>query len=913
LIRTLGRLELDGRAFTRPKPLLLLTYLCLEGAQRRRHLAELFFSAAQDRAKSLRITVMRLRQDAPDTLEATNDRLRALVPCDALELLSKLDAGDLEGGVGLYTGAFLSGLQPGGSSAELEEWVYATREFIAERTRTAQLTLAEREAARGAFEAATRRAEAALTLEGANEPRLEDLPRLYALLVAGDSSHAERVRAIASEYDLSLTLTRDEARAQLRSLENTPAPSALPRRATSFVGRDVERLELARLLTQPDVRLVTVVGPGGIGKSRLALEVASDVREAFPDGVGFVPLDGLDDATLVPGAVARAFGWEHGRDDDPARALEHLIGNQRLLIVLDNMEHLLEATGFVSRLVSACPELRLLLTSRERTKLEAEWVYPLEGMRVPALETTLEAARSFESVQLFAQRAKRSRPGFAVADDNLGDIVRIARLVEGSPLGLELASSWTTLLSPREIALEIEDNLDVLAQTSSDVPKRLQSVRAVFEQSWSRSSDAERRVFARLSVFRGGFTRAAASQVAGAKLAALSSLVDKSLLRVSDAGRYEVHALLLQYAREKLALDPSDLKGTLQRHADYYDDWVMRIAETTRTEDKVLHMSRFESELDNLRLVFSNLLESPYPQRGVRLVTALRNIWIYSDHVREGRLWLGRCLEAYTTPDKSRANALRIAGEIATMLGDTTLGAGSALSWLEESLRLYRALNEPRLEALCLLNIGVAHAEANRREQAHAVYTQSFEIARRLEWAPLIASSLSNLANIETQLGRFDEARAKLEEALAIRRGFGSPPSDVASTLHQLGFNELMRGNIQSAEPLFRRALEGWRDGSYQVHYPDALEELSCTALALGDAERAARLRGAADRLREHVGVPIPPTDLERLERAQTSMRSSLEERVFEARYAEGRALSDEAAVAYALEGTISAVRSRQH
>ena len=462
-------------------------------------------------------------------------------------------------------------MSPKSWGSELEEWVYLTREFIAARVREALLGLAENEASDGRVQQALKRAERALGLAGAPALEPQDLVRLHTLLLAGGSLRAEEVRNEALDFGVTLVASQVEAEERLRSLrreDHHPGLGDLPSRNTSFVGRQLELSEVAELLGHDECRLLSVVGVGGVGKTRLALQAVRERLEegGFADGVVFVPLEALTDAASVPAVVAGALGLDLSGQEDARSVVLRFLAEKRLLLVLDNFEQLLEGTPFVRELIDRCLRLKLLVTSRERLNLEAEWVFEVEGLAYPEEARSVERAAYFDAVQLFVQRAKRAQPRFSLTAETLPPVARICRLVDGMPLAIELAASWLRALSADEVAKEMEAGADRLEAPARDVPERHRSVRAVFDHSWSLLLEGEREVLRGLSVFRGGFRREAAAVVAGATLPVLARLVDTSLLHLSVEGRYDRHPLLTQYTREKLAEHPEERQGAEQRH-----------------------------------------------------------------------------------------------------------------------------------------------------------------------------------------------------------------------------------------------------------------------------------------------------------------------------------------------------------
>ncbi len=605
-LRTLAGLKLEGAAFSRPKPPLLLAYLALEGPQERRHLSELFWPGPNNALRNLSTTAIRLKAAAPGIVEGDGVRVWTSVDCDASALLTTLEDQELRNGIETYEGPFLDGLASKGLSSELEEWVYQTREFIASRVREALLNLAEVEASQGRFRQASKQAERAYLLAGAPALEPQEYKRLHVLMVAGGSLRAEEVRKEALDFDLTLVVSAAGAKDQLRLLDRGDHRSSLrnlPFRRTSFVGRELELSEVAELMAHNECRLLSVVGPGGVGKTRLALKAAEEQlwAGAFLDGVVFVPVEALTDASSIPAVVAGALGLSLSGEEDARSVVLRFLAEKHLLLVLDNFEHVLEGTSFIQELSLNSPRLKLLATSRERLNVEGEWVFEVEGLAFPEESMTLERARYFDAVQLFVERAKRAQPGFSLTPETLPVVMRISQLVDGMLLALELAASWLRALPVGDIVKELESSIDLLESPARDVPERHRSVRAVFDHSWSLLSEREKEALRRLSVFRGGFRREAAAVVAGATLLVLARLVDKSFLSMSPEGRYDRHPLLSQYTLEKLADLPQEREEVEQKHGSYYLRFVRELQPDLWTLARKEAFRVFLEELANIR------------------------------------------------------------------------------------------------------------------------------------------------------------------------------------------------------------------------------------------------------------------------------------------------------------------------
>ncbi|MEX2542164.1 MAG: AAA family ATPase [Trueperaceae bacterium] len=557
---------------TRPKPLLLLTYLALEGRKPRKFMAELFFAEAKDPADSLSTTVRRLGSSA-EAIAVDEGFLACTLPCDANELLTLLDAGEYERALELYKGPFVEGL---GTAlfGELEEWVYATREYLAKRVRGALLHLAEAALARGEREPAARHCRWAYTLTEASEPEPHDLNRLYRLFQAVGDGRAAEVREDAARFGIDVDA---EAKA-VPVFEGVSVRHTLPELNTPLVGRDLELVEIAGALAYRNCRLLTVHGAGGVGKTRLAVQAAYEHlgEPAFSEGTAFVPLEALTHPEQLPHAIASALALPPLASSDPWVLLVEQLANRRLLLVLDNAEHLISVAPRLNDLLSGCPELTLLVTSRERLNLTAEWLLTLDGLPVPDDEAGLTDALAGDAVNLFVQRAKRVRLSFAPTAADLPFVLRICRAVDGFPLGVELAAAWVRAMPLADLAATLEESVTVLDTTLRDVSTRHRSLLSAFQHSWNLLTAREQVVLRRLAVFRGGFRREAAAVVAGATIPDLVGLVDKSLLRVLPDGRFDQHALLAQFTREMLSQHPLEESEALEKHGAYFTELLMR-------------------------------------------------------------------------------------------------------------------------------------------------------------------------------------------------------------------------------------------------------------------------------------------------------------------------------------------------
>ncbi len=877
-LHTLGGLKLEGAAFSQHKPLLLV-YLALEGPQERRHLAELFWPNSAYALRNLRTSLTRLRAAGGGIIESDGLRVWTEVACDARELLTTLETSALESGIEAYGGRFLDGYPPRELGTELEEWVYQTREFLAGRVREGLLSHAETSASQGNYPQALEHAERAHLLPGALPLESDHLERLHALYVAGGSYRAEEVRKEALEAGLSLMVSPAEARNHLRSLHQQEERSnlrSLPSRGTSFVGRELELSEVTELLVHPECRLLSLVGVGGVGKTRLALEVAQEQLNVggFVDGVVFVPLEALTAAASTPAVVADALGLSLSGQEDTRSVVLRFLTERQLLLVLDNFEQLLEGTPFIRELLDRCPRLTLLITSRERLNLEHEWVSTIKGMTFPKESTALEPAGYFDAVQLFVRRARRAQPGFALTSETLPAIARICRAVDGMPLALELAASWLRALGAGDIAGELETGMDLLEGLTRDVPERHRGVRVVFDHSWALLGQREQEVLRRLSVFRGGFRREAASVVAGATLPLLARLVDKSLLSMSPEGRYDRHPLLSYYTSEKLAEHPEEQGEIEEKHGRYFLRIVRDLEAALWTLERKEALRVFLEELANIRAAWAWATSNLRVEEIERTTPAMFDFFEF--RLTEGLEYFGTTFEFFGSiaerldeSDPSHVGALGTA-LIHQVLNPFPLHSGSHYlrmrSVAKRGIELLQSLGEPRGLARGFVTLAESFLTADETDQAKEYALQALAVARKHGSASDIARALSLLSGVHS--GTLAQYWRFLEEALVELRALNHLPG-VAQFLMKSGFTLESEQRFEEAKA---RYWEAYRLADELGHFQLAthsLGSLSDASLRLGEFDQAATHAREGYRQAEETGLGLLMTwTLGRLGRA---------------------------------------------
>jgi predicted ATPase len=834
-LRTLGGLRLEGSSFRRPKPLLLLAYLALEGSKPRRYLAELFFMEASDPMNSLSRALSYLRQEAPGVIEADHKKVWATVGCDATELLNLTDTKRYEKSLELYKGAFALDYDLE-LSEELEEWLYGTREILAAKARQAFLTLGESEAGKCNFAQAAQLAEKAYRLKEAAELEPDDFGRLYNLLYAGNSPLAAEVREEAEGFEIPLELSREDTRVQLSEnveIENE-IPNNLPPPKTSFIGRDQELIEIAQQLVKKDCRLLTLHGMGGIGKSRLAIQAAYDQLKSqqFKDGVYFVALDALSSAELIPSSIAEALGLELQGQEDTLTQVKRFIGKKHLLLVLDNYEHLMAGAILTSELLQVCPNLKLLVTSRERLNVEEEWVLTLDGLSVPT-STEFSEAERFDALHLFVQRAKRAMLEFSLTQETLPHALKICQLVEGSPLGIELAAVWVKTLPVSEIAKEIESNLSVLEAPTKNIPRRHQSIRAVFEHSWKLLTDKEQEVLKKLSIFVGGFRKEAAAEVAGATLPILVSLVDKSLINVLYTGRFNLHSMLRYYTTHKLVSN-NQLDLVQKEFVNCIFSFIGERSREVSERTSINALKSIDEEMENLRLAWSLGIQHQLFDLFNKVSELLTYFHIRARYDEGNRLF------------KNLANSLMelSSEQQKALLGQTLLNQSwlnyqlgdldEAILLAQRGLDFVRSSPEPNFTELAKgFNIfAMILLASGKIQEAKNYATDAVTMAKKHFITSKVTIYLSNLALIEEELGNYEYARQCYLNVLELEHKslniYGVIP-----TLNNLGHLNLVLGKPKDALTHFLESLDLAREAQFYEQIPVILSNIASTQLQL--------------------------------------------------------------------------------
>jgi predicted ATPase/serine/threonine protein kinase len=705
-------------------------------------------------------------------------------------------------------------------------------------------------------------------------------------------------------------------------------PTNLPLQRTGFVGREKEVAAVKELLLRQDVRLVTVTGPGGIGKTRLAVQVASGLVERFPGGTHFVALSSLSDPGLIASVIIQTLGIREAGGRSPLEILKENFQESLcapMLLLLDNFEHLIQAAPTVAELLVIGPNLKILVTSRAALHVYGEREFPVPPLALPDSRSIppVEVLSQYPAVALFVQRAVAAKPDFELNQGNASAVTEICARLDGLPLAIELAAARVKVLSPFSMRTRLASRLQLLTGGARDLPQRQQTLRAAMDWSYDLLSVAEQKLFRRLSVFVGGCTLEAAEAVCDTKgdldldlLDGMASMVDKSLAQQVEPAKGESRFVMLETIRE-YALEKLEASGeealTKRAHAAY----CLVLSEEEATEQSgpegAEWLDRFAFEHDNFRAGLEWLTETGDAEWGLRLGAALFRFWEMREYLAEGRSRLGKLLKlaGAAGPTKARARALFAAGVLAGEQGDYA----SADTLVSESLDIARQLKDEQGVAVSLNALAVHARDRGDLAVARSLFEDSLVLWRELSDQKAVARSLSNLANIVKLQGDNVRARSLYAECLSIFQELGDRTgvawsmdyqgdvardqgdSAAARTLYEQGlaiFRELgdrwgiagtladlgslagEQGSYPTARSLYRESIKLFQELDHKRGIARLLECFACAAAAQLEAERSLRLAGAAAALRQNIGAPLTPAEQAKLEASLHPARQAL-------------------------------------
>jgi predicted ATPase/DNA-binding XRE family transcriptional regulator len=780
-------------------------------------------------------------------------------------------------------------------------------------------------------------------------PRLDTLTRLAEAMGLGQSDREALLRA-------SGRLSGDGSRlaAVPPGQDASPPPSGLPSFLTRLRGREREQAALRRLLAQPDVRLLTLVGPGGVGKTRLAVQAAAACADLFPDGVAFAPLAPLRDPSLVLATIAQAVGIGETGDAPLADSLVLALHDRRFLLVLDNCEHLLEAAPAVARVLSRCRHLRVLATSRTRLRLQGEHVFAVDPLALPDTADNAADALRWPAVALFAERAQAARPTFELSDEHLPAVLGICRRLDGLPLALELAAARVSILPPAALLERLDQRLPALGTATRDAPARQRTLQSTIAWSYDLLTDEQRRLLRCLSVFSGGWTLDLAEAVSGESAApghdrqgdradqhvqaveasvldGLAALAEHSLIQPQDHASGEPRFTMLVTVG-LFALEELERSGEAAVIRERHARAVLELAEAAERHllgaRRLTWLRRLDLDLDNVRAALAwSLSPDGDVELGQRLGGSLSWYWYHRGHLREGRDWQERLLAADTrpTPTPGRARAHFVIGGISLMQGD----ARTSRRYLEHAAALYETQRDAWRRAQALTLLGIALASLGDAQASLDRYRDSVELARGLDDRWLEAYALinegaarvlldelaqadalyrSSLALFETLADDWGRAIAlRALAGLAVERGDAAgarvvyeqsvplfrQTGDVrglAQALLALGKTALREGDLAQARQALTESVVRWREVGISGGIVRCLSGLAEIEAASGEAPVAVRLFAATRRQAEAFGVRFAEVDQVEHNRALGALRGRVPEEQFAADWQTGQA-----------------------
>lgn len=603
----------------------------------------------------------------------------------------------------------------------------------------------------------------------------------------------------------------------------------LPQQATLFIGRESELAEIQARLHDPACRLLTLIGPGGVGKTRLALQAAADQVDAFPHGVYYVPLASLASPDFIASTIADTLKFTFYSRENPFVQLQNYLREKQMLLILDNFEHLVQSAEQLTELLEHAPRLKLLVTSRERLNLLSEWSLEIEGLPFPP-EELVGPPEAYSAIQLFVQSARRVKPEFTLSAVALPDVIRLCRLLDGLPLGIELAAAWVRMLSCRELLEELEQSPDVLSTATRDLPQRQRSLKSVFEYSWSLLTPAEQQGLRRLAVFQGPCTREATLSVGGVALPLLAALMDKSLVHRDTAGRYRLHEVVRQYALVKLqSTSPEEEEEIRARHWRWYAELLVKRTADLKggwQHEALLELGR---DLENIRAAWAWAIQHDQSEKILKVMEGLSLFYELQGLFQEGWDTFGQAVQAQCSNSTTMSDQQRLVcqqllmyqGRFAERLSRYT--EGRAL--LEKSLALAQPLSNPHAEAIVRFQLGMIAHDLGDYDETVQQYRASLPVFKAQADTWNAARVLNSLGNLSATRGDFQAAQRYYQESLELCRATGDRPGETRARLN-LGNIAAAIGQNARAKQQFQESLEISRELNHKFLIALALDNL---------------------------------------------------------------------------------------
>lgn len=740
-----------------------------------------------------------------------------------------------------------------------------------------------------------------------------------------DEAYKKATQVFDSAKQKSDERKRSEDGTQNKDAGQTLPPTNLSLARTKLIGREKEIAEVAKLLERDDVRLLTMTGVGGTGKTTLAQAVAGAMLTSFADGIFLIELAAITDAELVAPSIARSLGVKEMGGKPILEILGDYLREREMLLVVDNFEHVALAAPLLTELLRASPRLKILVTSRTLLHLSMEREYAVPPLAVPSDKHSIDELIEYAAVALFIERARAAKPNFTLTDENANSVMEICARLDGLPLAIELAAARVKILSPPQILAKLENRLQLLTGGARDLPARQQTMRGAVEWSYDLLTEDEKRLFRRLAVFAGGFTLEAAEAVyadcglqnadcemeedksavrhphsAIDVLDLITSLVDKNLLvskeRADGDVRFRMLEVVGEYALD--ALEGSNEAEAMRRsHAAYFLALGEEAEPHLQASQSAEWFNRLEEEHDNLRAALWWSLERD-AEAAARLAAAIRILWIYHSHLTEGRVWLKAALErsSLDAPSAVRFKLLYALGQLAQNQGDYK----AARKAFEEALAAGRAAGDKRHIAVSSRALGGVAKGQGDFTAARKFIEEALAISRELNDNFVMGTVLNSLGDLALIEGETAAARPLFEESLAIVRQLGNKHG-VSVNLICLGAVAYGEGDDKAARSHYTEALAAAQELGQKILISYSLDGFAALAVKRGDAEPAARLAGAAEHLRKSIGFEIDTSDRRFRDAYLAELRAALDEADFADAYEQGHKLKLEEAIVLAL------------
>jgi len=906
----------------------LLVYVLLSEKEsfEREELATLFWEdmPEQEALTNLRVTLAALKKAVPDALAISRRRVsfnpETCVSCDALALSSvtrdhlgedysrtdqslencRLIAAEL----GNYKGDFLQGFFIRNALA-FDDWASYKREILRNILINSAQIIIGNFYRLGEHREGITLANQLLFLDPFNEAAYQWLIKLYAADGQRDDALSlfEKYRRMLTdelgmEPDQEISRLADQVAkgdytaspaTQDRSAQpRLPVRNNIPLEISEFFGRENELEQLRGLLRSPQVRLITLIGQGGAGKTRLAVQAARQNLSFFPDGVWFVPLEGVVSADLVLPEIYKQLKIVYPEKTRASDLLVDFLNGHRILLVLDNFEHVLDASAIISEVIRQTRNSKFVVTSREMTGLPEETNLTIEGLKTCPDGIMVEIEAS-PAAALFIDRARRARPDFRpdLGDDQV--IEEICDLVAGLPLGIELAASGIKQHTLRELRDHITADVAFLRSDEPGQPERQRSLTAVFHAFWEQLSAEERLLLARLSVFRGTVTQEAARKVADASAFFLGGLVSRGLLQRALPKGFRSHSMHRKFVYDRLHEDAEEFRTTHIRHRDYYLAFLKQMEHQIRDNPQVNLLDDIEFEIHNIRAALAFSIEEKDEQTALEFCELLMPFWKIRGYYQEGYHWLKQTFDLDTNANQvMKASSLTAAAKLVSVLGDYEEAEQFSL----RSLSIAGEIGDQHLIARALNSLGAVATASGDVEKAQSYFGQSLDIYKNLRVEQAIAGTQVNLAVVSINNGKLDEARDALNKALATFRNVGDSIG-IIQVLHNRARIDLLRGNLTGARELLQEALER----SWGLN---ARNELAAVYLLLaelhilkGEDRAGLHLLSLIDQLMKGYSIAFPPHDQKVYEDSRGQLLEKLPPETFTRYWQEGRETSE--------------------